>query len=38
MYEGKHFTGAGSQFRGLGLYHGGKHGSVQAGMILEKRE
>ena len=33
----KHLIGAGLQFRGLvHCHHGGKHGSVQAGMVLEK--
>lgn len=37
--EGKHFIGAGSQFRGLILdHHGGKHRGVQADMMLEKKE
>jgi hypothetical protein len=36
-YKGKHFIGAGLQFRGLIHYHhDGKHGDTQAVMILEK--
>ena len=36
-YKGKHLIGAGLQFRGLVHYHHDrKHGSVQAGMVLEK--
>jgi hypothetical protein len=35
--KGKHFIGAGLQFRGLVRYHhGGKHGRIQADMALEK--
>jgi hypothetical protein len=35
----KHFIGAGLQFRGSVPYcHGGKHGSMQAGMVLEKEQ
>lgn len=35
-YRGKHVIGAGLQFRRLAHYcHGGKHGSVQAEMVLE---
>jgi hypothetical protein len=37
-YKGKYFTGAGLWFRGLVHYHHGrKHGSVQAGTVLEKK-
>ena len=38
-YEGRHFTGAGLQsFRGLLHYHHcRKHGSVQAGRVLEMK-
>jgi hypothetical protein len=36
-YKGKHLIGAGLQFRGSVHYHQGrKHGSIQAGMVLEK--
>ena len=36
-YKRKHFIGAGLQFRGLVHYHhGGKHGSIQADVVLEK--
>ena len=36
-YKGKHLIGAGLQFRDLVHYHhGGKHGSMQADMVLEK--
>ena len=36
-YKGKHFRVAQLQFRGLVHYHhGGKHGSTQAAMVLEK--
>ena len=36
-YKGKHFTGAGLQFRGLVYYHyGRKHGGMQADMVLEE--
>ena len=36
-YKGQHFIGAGLQFRGLIHYHhGGKHGSVQANIVMEE--
>jgi hypothetical protein len=36
-YKGKHFIGTGLQFRVLAhCCHGGKHGSMQAAMVLEK--
>jgi hypothetical protein len=36
-YKEKHLIGAGIQFRGLVHYHhGGKHGSMQADMMLKK--
>jgi hypothetical protein len=36
-YKGKHFIGAGLQFRVLVCYHhGGKHGGAQADTMLEK--
>lgn len=36
-YKGKYLTVAGLQFRGLVHYfHGGKHGSTQADMVLEE--
>jgi hypothetical protein len=36
-YKGKHLTGAGLQLRSVVHYHhGGKHGSKQADMVLEK--
>lgn len=36
-YRGKHLIGADSLFRGLVHYrHGGKHGSIQANVVLEK--
>jgi len=36
-YKGKHLIGAGLLFRGLVHYHhGGKHGVMQADMVLEK--
>jgi hypothetical protein len=35
-YKEKHFTGAGLKFRALvHYYHGQKHGSMLAGMVLE---
>ena len=34
-YKTKHLIGADLHFRGL-VYYGGKHGSVQADMVLEK--
>ena len=35
--KGKHFTGAGLQFRWLAhYYHDWEHGSLKAGMVLEK--
>ena len=37
FYNGKHLTGAGLQLRGLGHHrHGGKHGGIQADMVLEE--
>ena len=36
-YKGKHFIGAVLQFRGLvDYFHGGKHGSIQTDVMLEK--
>lgn len=36
-HKGKHLVGAGLQFSSLVHYHhGGKHGSVQADMVLEE--
>ena len=36
-YKGKHLVGAGLQFRGsVHYYHGGKHGIMQADVVLEK--
>jgi hypothetical protein len=36
LSKGKHFIGAGLQFRGLIHYHhSGKHGSAQADMVPE---
>ena len=36
-YKGKHLIGAGLQFRGsVHCHHGGKHGSMQADVVLEK--
>jgi hypothetical protein len=36
-YKGQHFIGAGLQVQRFSHYHhGGKHGSVQAGMVLEE--
>jgi hypothetical protein len=36
-YKGKHFLGAGLQFRGLVHCHpGGKHGGMQADLVLEE--
>jgi hypothetical protein len=36
-HKRKHLIGAGSEFTGLvHYYHGGKHGSRQAGMVLER--
>jgi hypothetical protein len=38
-YKGQHFIGAGFQFRGSVHYHrGGKHGGLQADMVLEEPE
>ena len=38
-YKRKHLIGAGLQFRGLVHYHNGrKRGSVQANMVLEKKQ
>jgi phenylalanyl-tRNA synthetase beta subunit len=34
-YKRKHILGLTDSFRGLAYYHGGKHGSVQADMMLE---
>ena len=38
FYKGKHLFGAGLQFRGSVHYHGGKYGSTQADMVLERAE
>jgi hypothetical protein len=36
-YKGQYLIGAGLHFRGSVYYHhGGKHGSMQADMVLEK--
>jgi hypothetical protein len=36
-YKGQHFIETGLQFRGsVHYHHGGKHGSIQAGMVLEE--
>jgi hypothetical protein len=36
-YKQSHFTGAGLQFRdSVHCHHGGKHGGMQADMVLEK--
>ena len=36
-YKGKHFIGAGLQFRGLVHYHHGrKHGGMQVDIVLER--
>ena len=36
-HKGNHLIGTGFQFRDLVHYHhGGKHGSMQADMVLEK--
>ena len=37
-YKGWHLIGAGVQFRGLvHCHHGGKHGGMQADMVLERK-
>ena len=36
FYKVKHLIGTTLQFRGLVDYHGRKHGSIQADMVLEK--
>jgi hypothetical protein len=36
-YKGQHLIGTGLHIKGLVQYHqGGKHGSVQADMVMEK--
>jgi hypothetical protein len=36
-YKGKHFTGADLQFQNsLHYHHGGKHGNMQADMVLQE--